>query len=259
MRNRFLLSLILLILPAAAFAGSSWPTLEQQLKRDDVPAGSELAKLIAANQDFEILRPEEAKDKLGTPPWLRVWWRKHHPEAEYLADDPTGGYPLALREVHEWMVRHPDLKVSEPRPETPAEKAGDKASSTGRDISISGEQANLRAESDIRVNYWDPSRVLAAANAFGFDPTMPTYYSRDGGATWTRSNLPFIRGDVQQSDPAVDWTSDGTAWATAIGINFGEGALRMRAFRSPDGINWTLDGTFSGSQTLADKQMRRYR
>src|SRR5215204_5681714 len=98
MRNRFLLSLILLILPAAAFA-SSWPTLEEQLARDRVPAGSELAKLIAANQDFQMLRPEDAKDDIGAPPWLRVWWRKLHPDAEYPANDPTGGYPLALREI----------------------------------------------------------------------------------------------------------------------------------------------------------------
>jgi hypothetical protein len=41
-----------------------WPTLEEQLKVSKVIPGSALEKLIRANQDFEMLRPEEAYDKL---------------------------------------------------------------------------------------------------------------------------------------------------------------------------------------------------
>jgi hypothetical protein len=51
-------------------------------------------------------------------------------------------------------------------------------------------------------------------------------------------------------------TSDGTAWSTTIGINADSTALQMRAYKSTDGgRNWVFDGTFSGSQTSADKQM----
>ncbi|HEX6904826.1 MAG TPA: hypothetical protein VF789_34280 [Thermoanaerobaculia bacterium] len=254
MRSRRLLPLLLLLtLPVSAFA--SRPTLEEQLAQDRVPAGSELAKLIAANQDFQMLRPEEARDNIGAPPWLRIWWRKLHPEAEYPANDPTGGYPLALREIHQWMILHPDLKPGGIEPDNPFEEKTEKAASTGQDISITGAQPNLRAESDIRVNYWDPNRIIAAANSFGFIPSMPAYYSSDGGATWSTTHLPTNRNETSQSDPAVDWTSDGTAWVTTIGIDGVQGTLRMRAYRSTDGVNWTHDAVFSGSQTIADKQM----
>src|SRR4051812_28688088 len=74
-----------------------WPSLDQQLTADAVPSGSALSRLIAANQDFSILRPEEAKDKIRIPLWLRVAWRKAHPEQAYPGDDPTGGYPLVLK------------------------------------------------------------------------------------------------------------------------------------------------------------------
>src|SRR6476659_5934646 len=69
-----------------------------------------LARLIAANQEFDMLRADEFNDKRGLPPWLRVYWRKLHPEAEYNADDPTKGYPLVLKEILEWMTTHQDLK-----------------------------------------------------------------------------------------------------------------------------------------------------
>ena len=87
----------------------SWPSLEAQLAEADVPRGSALEKLIRENQDFELLHPEERTDDLGVPLWLRVHWRKNHPEQEYRRDDPTGGYPLVLHQVHDWMLAHPDL------------------------------------------------------------------------------------------------------------------------------------------------------
>jgi hypothetical protein len=91
-----------------------WPTIEEQFHASKVIPGSALAKLISENQDFKRLRPEEAHDKLRLPPWLRVYWRKKHPEAKYSGNDPTGGYPLALRDLYNWMVSHQDLKPEEP-------------------------------------------------------------------------------------------------------------------------------------------------
>jgi len=98
----------------------SWPSLAAQLTAAHAPAGSPLAKLIAANQDFSLLRPDEARDRRGLPPWLRVYWRKGHPEGRYTAADPTGGYPLVLKEVLEWMESHPDLVP----PAAPAASSG---------------------------------------------------------------------------------------------------------------------------------------
>jgi len=91
---------------------SPWPTLDEQLREAGAPQGSALAKLIADNQDFSMLRAEEAQDKLRLPPWLRVHWRKNHPDYTYIPGDPTGGYPLALRDMYIWMTLHPDLKAA---------------------------------------------------------------------------------------------------------------------------------------------------
>src|SRR6187549_456462 len=121
-----------------ALAGTPWPSLAEQLAADRVPPGSALARLIAQNQDFQTLRPEEIRDKAGVPPWLRVLWRKSHPDDEYSAANPTGGYPLALKDVYEWMVHHPNLRAAEPGPEAAAAPA--KAVSAGPDLRISGEQ-----------------------------------------------------------------------------------------------------------------------
>jgi hypothetical protein len=88
-----------------------WPSVEEQLKVSKVIPGSALEKLIRENQNFELLRPEEAHDKLRLPPWLRVYWRKQHPELRYALHDPTGGYPLALRDIYLWMLQHQDLEV----------------------------------------------------------------------------------------------------------------------------------------------------
>jgi hypothetical protein len=262
MRLRPILSLALILtcLPAptvaATVTGARWPSLEEQLARDRVPAGSALARLIAENQELDLLRPAEAHDKIGLPPWLRVLWRKQHPEGEFLASDPTGGYPLILKEFHEWMVEHPDLQpVRDDEPD--AGHAQQKAASAGPDKRVSDAGFGTRAESDVRVNYWDPSRIVASSNNL-FRGRMDMYSSNDGGATWSTTVLPLTETDSFQSDPAVEWTSDGTAWTTFIGITRTGNTrndLRLRSFRSSDGVRWVPDGDVSGDQTSADKQM----
>ncbi|MFY9820585.1 MAG: sialidase family protein [Thermoanaerobaculia bacterium] len=256
---RFLsIALILICLPVAsraATAGTPWPSLKAQLASDRAPAGSALARLIAENQDLGILRPEEAHDKMGLPPWLRVLWRKQHPDGEFLASDPTGGYPLILKELHEWMVLHPDLRPGEPV--QAAESVEEKGTVAGPDRRLSNEDFATRAESDIRVNYWDPNRILASSNNL-FRGQMAMFYSEDHGITWGSTSVPLTAGDSFQSDPAVDWTSDGTAWTTFIGVA-GSGnnlVLKLRSFRSGDGgASWTPDADVSGDQVLSDKEM----
>ncbi len=75
--------------------------------------GSALERLVRDNQDFKLLDPDEADDRLRIPPWLRVYWRKQHPETAPAPGDPTKGYPLALRDIYEWMVTHQDLEPEE--------------------------------------------------------------------------------------------------------------------------------------------------
>jgi hypothetical protein len=71
----------------------AWPSLEEQLAAAGVIHGSALEQLIQDNQDFAMLRPEEATDRLGIPPWLRVYFRKQHPGGDYTG---PGGYPHLL-------------------------------------------------------------------------------------------------------------------------------------------------------------------
>jgi hypothetical protein len=84
-----------------------WPSLEEQLAASRVVKGSALEQLIRDNQDFEMLRAEEASDKLRLPPWLRVYWRKLHPDAIYT--DSGDSYPRHLAKLYIWMVDHQDL------------------------------------------------------------------------------------------------------------------------------------------------------
>jgi hypothetical protein len=240
--------------PPPQAQSAAWPSLSAQLSRDKVAPGSALEKLIAANQGFRILRPEEANDKLNIPPWLRVLWRKAHPEGTYSADDPTGGYPLALHEVHEWMVTHQNLQ---PGTADTAE-LGTSTQTVGvtGEQRISGEQTSPRSESDIRINFFDPTKIIGASNNITGSGTQAMFFSTDSGATWGQTTLPLIAGDAFHGDPAVEWTSDGTAWSTTLGINPNYTVLRLLAYKSTDnGATWTFDAIVSGSQGDADKPM----
>ena len=119
-------------------------------------------------------------------------------------------------------------------------------------VRISGAQTSARSESDIRFNYGNLNQLIAASNNLSFDP-QAQFYSSDGGATWQQAYLPAVSGDSNQSDPAVDWTSDGTAWALTVGVG---SSNVVRAFKSSDGgQTWAFDAIVSGSQGSVDKPM----
>src|SRR5699024_2012520 len=149
-------------------------------------------------------------------------WRKNHPEAEYSAADPTGGYPHALKEVAEWMMLHQDLvpdQADDPRaPMVDDDFDAQEKTTVSTNRRVSGAQTVPRSESDIRINFWNTSKIIAASNNIGGSGQQAQYYSSDGGATWGQSFLGLQTGDSFHSDPAVDWTSDGTAWSATIGI-----------------------------------------
>jgi len=253
------LLLLTALLPAGAHsaaAAPAWPALEHQLREDRAAPDSALGKLIRANQDFSLLRPEEANDRLPVPAWLRVWWRKAHPAGRFPANDPTGGYPLVLKEIHEWMVSHPDLQgdglggLQEKRGGHPKPTV---TFTGGPELEISGPEATPRSESDIRINFWNSDQIVSASNNISGNGALAIFYSGDGGGSWRQTTLPKA-GSSFQSDPTVEWTSDGTAWATALDIT--GSVLVGDAFRSTDGgATWKLDGSFSGDQQQVDKQM----
>ncbi|MFL6233931.1 MAG: hypothetical protein ACJ76N_12420 [Thermoanaerobaculia bacterium] len=242
------------LLPAsqALAAGRlQWPTVQEQLDKDHVQAGSALERLILNNQDFSMLNPQEFNDHIRIPLWLRVQYRKSHPSDRFSPADPTGGYPLVLHEVWEWMTTHQDLRPGKPEHSGPQEKV----SETGEQR-ISGAQTSPRSESDIRVNYLNPQKIIGASNNISSSGRQAMFFSSNGGASWGQTLLPLVTGDAFMSDPTVDWTSDGTAWSTTIGINSAGTVLTMRSYKSTDGgATWTFDATFSGGLTNNDKQM----
>ena len=250
-----------LLWPGTANAGQrhpSWPTLEKQLAHDKVVPGSALEKLIRENQDVKLLGPGEAPDDgLGYPLWLRVYWRRLHPESVSGAGDATGGYPLILSEIGEWLIHHQDLR---PGPRDPDVPPPTNKLAVGTNQRISGSTTLHRSESNIRVNPGNPSYIIAACNNNITSGQQTQMYSSNGGSSWGQTSLPLTGSDSFHSDPAVDWTSDGKAWATTIGVQLdGSGhlvQLQVRAYRSSDsGATWTYDAGPSGTQTSTDKEM----
>jgi hypothetical protein len=241
----------------------AWPPIERQLAEAGVRPGTALEKLIQENQEFHLLRADETTDQIGLPLWLRVHWRKQHPEGEYRADDPTGGYPRVLRNLHAWMLTHQDLQPEpdtravepEPPPEPGPRPTDDRTRVAGINQRISGAQTRPRSESDIRVDYNNTNRIIAASNAIG-DSRQAQFSSGDGGVTWSQTTLPLLTGDSLHSDPAVDWTSEGSAWAITIGISADQSTLQLRGYKSTDGgATWTSAATASGTQTNTDKEL----
>jgi len=89
----------------------NWPSVDEQLRRARVVHGSELERLIRANQETHLLRPEESEDDgIDLPLWLRVHYRKNHPEVPPAPAGAVGDYPEALENLHEWMKSHQDLR-----------------------------------------------------------------------------------------------------------------------------------------------------
>jgi hypothetical protein len=86
-----------------------WPSLEEQLAAAKAVPGSALEKLIKDNQDFHLLQPAEAHDDIGLPVWLRVYWRKTHPDVLHSTVNPGAGYPDGLYTMYAWMLAHPDM------------------------------------------------------------------------------------------------------------------------------------------------------
>jgi hypothetical protein len=65
-----------------------------------------------------MLGPGEIDDDYPLPLWLRVLWRKQHPEIAMPEKNPGAAYPEVLSQIHKRMIANPDL----PWGQTPEEK-----------------------------------------------------------------------------------------------------------------------------------------
>ena len=130
-----------------------------------------------------------------------------------------------------------------------------------QNLRISGLQSFPVSESDIRVNLLDRTKIIAAANSETSTQGQAQFFSSDGGNTWGQTSLPFVQGDQEHSDPNVDWTSDGTAWAITIGIQTSTtskelGTTKLRCYRSADGgATWSYDADASGIEAFVDRDV----
>lgn len=83
------------------------PTIQEQIRSANAPRRSALENLIRANQDFDLLHPDEFDDEYPIPLWLRVAWRKQHPDVQMPAKNPGAAYPEVLSQVYRRMVANP--------------------------------------------------------------------------------------------------------------------------------------------------------
>lgn len=85
------------------------PSLSAQLKDANAPKGSALERIIKDNQDVDVLEPAEFDDRFPYPLWLRVWWRKQHPEVQMPSINPGAAYPEVLSQLYKRMRANPEL------------------------------------------------------------------------------------------------------------------------------------------------------
>ncbi len=84
------------------------PTVAAQIRAAKAPKGSNLETLIRDNQDFDVLNAAELDDEHSLPLWLRVLWRKQHPEVTMPETNPGAAYPEVLSQIHKRMVAEPN-------------------------------------------------------------------------------------------------------------------------------------------------------
>jgi hypothetical protein len=100
------------------------PSVTEQIRSARAPSGSVLEQVIRDNQDFDLLAPEELDDDYPLPLWLRVVYRKEHPEIPFPDKNPGAAYPEVLSQLHRRMIANPNAGWvgNEPRePQDPPE------------------------------------------------------------------------------------------------------------------------------------------
>lgn len=248
----------LLITASCAYAEAdiqNQPAVDDPILAAAASTPSALATLIQNNQDYARLNLADVLDNQELPLWLKVHWRKQHP------DSPPGVYPRSLMHLYDWMLAHPNLQAEAPEAVEFNAAIPQRRVTRSHNINISGvmsESGKLFApssESDIRIDFHHPEHVVAASNTSANQGWQRQYYSWDGGLSWGYTHLPLEGEDVSHSDPAVDWTADGVAWATTLGSDL-YGLSRLKVYKSINaGRTWRYDSVASGEQTAVDKPM----
>ena len=233
----------------------AWPSVDLQLKASRVQPGSALEKLILRIRTSACCGPTSRTTRSGAALAARL-----------LAQEPSGGQLLGGRSDRRLSagpqgdprvdalppgprarpapaVRTPrcrSFRTSDDRRAAHLRRPDRAAQRVGRSASTAGTRSRSSAP-----------RTTSARSG-----QQAQFFSTNGGATWGQTLPAPAPATPSMSDPTVEWTSDGTAWSTTIGINSAQTALHMRAYKSTDGgATWTFDATFSGTLTNNDKEM----
>ncbi|MCA1686573.1 MAG: hypothetical protein LC745_11490, partial [Planctomycetia bacterium] len=198
MAPTFLTALILL--GATARPENQAPDANEASGKPPIRPGTALAKLVQqSHTHLDLLAPAQRSNRLkvDVPNWLRSHYRRNHVEMRTAvrANDPTGGFPMALENLYLWMLKNQDLQpVLAPE----AVRQATRGATVGKNVKVSGPSNTPRSESDIRSNPANPRQILAASNNPG-GSQQAQYFSEDGGVSWGQSFLPLMAGDSLHS------------------------------------------------------------
>lgn len=219
-----------------------------------IPAGTRLDSLKRVyDRRLHVVPARDLEDQSPFPLWFRAYLRETFP------DLPASGpyqFPRVAAQILEWMVAHPDLRVS---PEIGLE-TGSQEFEPSR-VVIVGTNINItnlnekNAESAVAVHNQNPQFLIAAANNLSGSGRQRQFRSSNGGTTWNKTLLPLAAGTAFHSDPTVAWTTDGTAWTATLGINSLGTSIKVQVFKSTDrGATWSFVNTVSTGNNN-DKEM----
>ena len=203
------------------------------------------------NRLRRVAAARDVEDRSPYPLWYRGWLRERLPGL------PTSGpyqYPRVAAQLLEWMTAHQDFTVPPPAPPGRSTAHGPaRLAVIGTNVNVSN-VTEIHSESYVAVNYADPSRLVAASNNISGSGRQKMFFSGDGGATWNSTELPLSDGARFNSDPAVAWAPDGTAWSATLGIDLSS-AVKVQVFKSTtQGATWTFVKTVS-TGTNNDKEL----
>jgi len=258
--DKRLVMILSLLLSAKAGFGQLQPVNSDSVSKENYPAkwdvrvpeGTALAQIRDSYDKPKRFRmmTTDLEDQSPLPFWFRAYLR------DQLQSLPTTGkyqYPRVADQILDWMLAHPDLRFAE-------QKTLSRTRSAVVDIP-SGTNVNLtnlderNSESAIAVDYVTPSFVVAASNNIQTSGHQKQFYSADGGKTWRATELPLAEGTAFQSDPSVAFASDGTVWASTLGINSTGSSVQVQVFKSTDhGATWHFVSAVSSGNNN-DKEM----
>ncbi|HEX9637300.1 MAG TPA: sialidase family protein [Acidobacteriota bacterium] len=137
------------------------------------------------------------------------------------------------------MVAHPDLEAAPPSaPRLARELARTVTAGTNINITNFDER---NSESFVAVYYQSPNFLVAASNNISGSGRQKQFASSDFGATWSTSELPLADEAQFHSDPALAWSTDGTAWAATLGITASPSLIQVQMYKSTDrGSTWSF-------------------